>query len=89
MSEMDARQRRMIFRVLEIGAVLVSFGVLYVGLTVARGLESVAVEWGAKVLAVVVLAALFTVLRRARSGVREEEAKARAEREASGPEQSL
>jgi len=55
-----------IFWALEAGAILLSFGVLYVGMTVAEGLESSAVAWGAKILAVVVLALLFSVVRRAR-----------------------
>lgn len=55
-----------IFWALEAGAILLSFGVLYVGMTVAEGLESSAVAWGAKILAVVVLALLFTGVRRAR-----------------------
>lgn len=66
MSADQRKQNPNLFRALEIGAILLSFGVLYVGLTVASGLESVAAEWGAKILAVAVLAGLLTAVRRAR-----------------------
>ncbi|RVU42443.1 hypothetical protein EA187_16330 [Lujinxingia sediminis] len=66
MSAGQRKQNPNLFRALELGAILLSFGVLYVGMTVASGLESVAAEWGAKILAVVVLAGLFTAVRLAR-----------------------
>ncbi len=57
-----AKRRRRFVLVMEGLAILFCAGVLFVGTTIARGLGGGAVEWGAKLFAVVVLAVCWKAI---------------------------
>lgn len=60
----DPGRRRKYILAMEAGAVILCAGILIVGLTVASGLQSSAVEWTVKIGAVVLLAIAWKAIPR-------------------------